>query len=64
MDCIHYCSSSQIAGNKKYIQESPKRLLTFFCTPMGWILTSVIRKKDKKNELIGKGLYEYQKKLH
>ena len=48
MDCIHYCSSSQIAGNKKYIQESPKRLLTFFCTPMGWILTSVIRKKTKK----------------
>lgn len=48
VDCIHYCSSSQIAGNKKYIQESPKRLLTFFCTPMGWILTSVIRKKTKK----------------
>ena len=45
MDCIHYCSSSQIAKNRDYIKESPKKLLTLLCTPLGWILTCLIRKK-------------------
>lgn len=45
MDCIHYCSSSQIAKNRDYIKESPRKLLTLLCTPMGWILTCLIRKK-------------------
>lgn len=45
MDCIHYCSSSQIAGNKNYIRESPKKLLTALCTPAGWMLTEYIRRK-------------------
>lgn len=44
-DCIHYCSSSLIAGNKKYIAESPRKLLTILCMPMGWILTYIIRRK-------------------
>ena len=48
-DCIHYCSSSQIAKNKNYIKESPRKLLTVLCTPMGWMLTAVIRKKAKEN---------------
>lgn len=42
---IHYCSSSQIAGNKNYIKESPKPLLTLLCSPAGHALTAVIRKK-------------------
>ena len=42
-DCIHYCSSSQIAQNKKYIEESPRKILTVLCTPMGWILTWIVR---------------------
>lgn len=46
-DCIHYCSSSQIMKNTHYIQESPRKLLTVLCTPLGWILTAVIRKKAK-----------------
>ena len=46
-ECIHYCSSSQIARNKNYIRESPKKLLTVLCTPMGWILTRVIKMKAK-----------------
>jgi len=46
-DCIHYCSSSQIAKNKNYIQESPRKLLTIMCTPMGWILTSVVKRKAR-----------------
>ena len=44
-DCIHYCSSSQIAGNRHYIQESPRKLLTVLCTPAGWLLTAYIRRK-------------------
>ena len=44
-DCIHYCSSSQIAKNKNYIRESPRKLLTVLCTPMGWILTMVVKRK-------------------
>ena len=45
-DCIHYCSSSQIAKNKNYIRESPRKLLTILCTPFGWILTEIIRRKS------------------
>lgn len=48
-DCIHYCSSSQIAKNKHYILESPRKLLTVLCTPLGWLLTAVVRKKAKEN---------------
>lgn len=42
---IHYCSSSQIAGNRNYIKESPRKLLTVLCTPAGWMLTGYIRRK-------------------
>lgn len=45
MDCIHYCSSSQIAGNRNYIKESPRKLLTVLCTTAGWALTGYIRRK-------------------
>lgn len=48
-DCIHYCSSSQIGRNKHYLQESPRKLLTVLCIPLGWMLTAVIRKKAKEN---------------
>lgn len=46
-DCIHYCSSSQIAKNSNYIKESPRKVLTVFCSPLGWILTGIIRRKVK-----------------
>lgn len=49
-DCIHYCSSSQISKNRNYIKESPKKLLTVLCTPLGLILTWFIRKKAKEND--------------
>ena len=45
MDCIHYCSSSQIAGDRDYIRKSPRKLLTVLCTPAGWLLTWYIRRK-------------------
>ena len=47
LDCIHYCSSSQIAGNRNYIKESPRKLLTVLCTPAGWALTGYIRRKAR-----------------
>lgn len=47
IDCIHYCSSSILSHNKRFILESPKTLLTVFCTPFGWMLTSHIKKKAK-----------------
>ena len=47
IDCIHYCSSSQIAHNKDYIRESPRKALTVLCTPLGWIITGIIKKKAK-----------------
>lgn len=42
-DGIHYCSSSLIAGNKKYIKESPRKILTILCTPIGAVLTMYIK---------------------
>ena len=45
VDCIHYCSSSQLAHNRNYIKESPRPLLTVLCTPLGWLLTLYIKKK-------------------
>lgn len=48
VDCIHYCSSSIIAKNKKYIQESPAKVLTVLCTVPGWGLTKYIQTKVKK----------------
>ena len=47
-DCIHYCSSSQIAKNRRYVQESPRKLLTVLCTPFGWLLTRIIKKRAKE----------------
>ena len=49
MDCIHYCSSSQIAKNRDYIKDSPRKLLTLLCTPLGWILTYIVKIKINKN---------------
>lgn len=46
-DCIHYCSSSQISKNRHYIRESPRKFLTILCTPFGWALTYVIKRKAK-----------------
>ena len=45
IDCIHYCSSSQIAGDKRYIQESPRKILTILCTLPGWVLTAMVKNK-------------------
>lgn len=48
IDCIHYCSSSQIAKNKNYIRESPRKMLTVLSIPLGWLLTIVVNKKGNR----------------
>lgn len=45
IDCIHYVAESMIAGNKKFISESPKKLMTVFCIPLGYILKRIICRK-------------------
>ena len=42
---VHYVSSSILSGNKRYIKESPKKLLTILATPFGLMLTWYIRRK-------------------
>lgn len=48
VDCVHYCSSSVIAKNRNYIKESPRKFLTVLCTPAGWMLTGLIKRKACK----------------
>lgn len=45
VDCIHYCSSSILAKNRKFIGESPRKLLTVCCAVPGWILAMITKKK-------------------
>lgn len=47
IDATHYVSSSSLAGNKHYLRESPRKVLTLFCIPMGKILKKIVQKKGK-----------------
>lgn len=42
IDCIHYVSSSIICANKRFIAESPKKILTILAIPFGILLTKYI----------------------
>lgn len=44
---IHYCSSSFLAKNPRYIMESPRKLLTLLCTPPGILLAFLISIKGR-----------------
>lgn len=46
VDCIHYVSSSLIAGNRWFIQESPRKALTVLCAPAGALLALAVRRKN------------------
>lgn len=48
VDCVHYVSSGFISGNKHFIQESPKKILTVLAIPLGGLLTIYIRRKAKQ----------------
>jgi glycosyltransferase involved in cell wall biosynthesis len=50
IDCIHYSSSSIIAKDSHFITESPRKLLTLLCAPLGALLTIYIKRKVRKNE--------------
>lgn len=45
VECVHYVSSSILAGNKHFIKESPKKLMTVCAIPFGMLLTVYIKKK-------------------
>lgn len=45
VDCIHYCSSSILAGERHFVREAPHKFLTFLCVPAGQALTWYIRKR-------------------
>ncbi|MBR4887764.1 MAG: glycosyltransferase family 2 protein [Clostridia bacterium] len=47
VDCIHYVSSSILAGNKHFVAQSPKKLLTLLCIAPGWALALLVKKKAK-----------------
>lgn len=47
VDCIHYCSSSFLSGNRHFISHSPRKLLTILCTFPGLLLSCYIRSKIK-----------------
>lgn len=49
VDCIHYVSSSLVAGNKKFIAESPRKLLTVICYIPGLVLSKVVKNKQRGN---------------
>ena len=46
VDCMHYVSSSLIAGNRRYIQESPRKALTVLMVPAGALLAYAVRRKN------------------
>lgn len=45
VDCIHYVSSSILADNKKFLVESPEKILTLLAIPFGVALTFQVKRK-------------------
>ena len=43
--CIHYVSSSIMAKNKRFVNESPNKLLTILAIPFGITLYFYIKRK-------------------
>lgn len=48
VDCIHYVSSSIHSKNKRFIVESPQKMLTIIAIPFGALLSRFIRKKGER----------------
>lgn len=46
-NCVHYVSSSIISKNRKFISESPGKLMTVLAIPFGIVLTAYIKYKSK-----------------
>ena len=47
INCIHYCSSAMIARDKRFVADSPRKVLTILCAVPGWILSIIVKKKAK-----------------
>lgn len=47
--CMHYVATSIIAGNKRYILESPLPLMTLLMTPLGILLYIYIKTRSVKS---------------
>ena len=47
-DCIHYCSSSILAGNRHFVRQSPRKILTVLCTLPGFVLSLLTEKKAEE----------------
>jgi hypothetical protein len=45
--CIHYVSSSIIGKNKRFLKESPAKLLTVLAVPCGVALAALIYFKTR-----------------
>lgn len=52
ISCVHYVASSIIARNRKFLRESPKRLLTLLALPAGVLWYYFIRSKVRKGQLL------------
>ncbi|MFH6769250.1 glycosyltransferase family 2 protein [Gaetbulibacter aquiaggeris] len=48
-NAIHYVSSSMFIKNGRFLQESPKKMVTFLAIPFGVLLNIYIRIKTKNN---------------
>lgn len=47
VDCIHYVAESILAREKHFLRESPRKLLTLAVLPVGWLLSYVLKKKNR-----------------
>lgn len=47
IECIHYVSSSKLAGNRNFVKDSPLKLLTILCIPFGLVLKKIIVMKNR-----------------
>lgn len=47
VDCVHYVAESIIAREKRFITQSPRKMLTILCCPVGWLLSKYIYHKAK-----------------
>ena len=49
VDCIHYIAESLIAGEKHFLRESPRKILTIVMLPFGWLLKKYIWRKNSED---------------
>lgn len=45
VDCIHYCSSSILAGERHFVREAPHKFLTLLCVLAGLLLSVITKRK-------------------